>query len=156
MSQKLFTYLKNNKLTLACVESMTGGLLADSMIQYSGSSSVLDSSFVTYATECKKDILKVNPANERNFSREMAQGMAILRPNVNIIITTSGHAENPGDDTMFGTYVTVYNNSFGGGYNTIYYDHSNTQMRNMKRNEIRAWVVNEACNFAYNILTKYN
>ncbi len=52
--------LSDLNLTISFAESCTGGLLASSIIEVSGSSSIIDQSFITYSNESKKTILGVS------------------------------------------------------------------------------------------------
>lgn len=49
-------------LTLATAESCTGGLIAGSLTEISGSSAVVDRGFVTYSNQAKQDLLGVPAA----------------------------------------------------------------------------------------------
>src|SRR6476660_5294200 len=69
------------KLTLATAESCTGGLVAATLSEIPGSSSVLDRGFVTYSNEAKQQMLGVTPATidvygavSSQCAEEMAKG----------------------------------------------------------------------------------
>ena len=66
-------------LKFAAVESCTGGLVSDSLIQYSGSSAYLDRGLVTYSNHAKTQLAAVNDATIERYgavSCEVAQQMA--------------------------------------------------------------------------------
>ena len=71
--------LTERKLTLSTSESCTGGEVSHLITSVSGSSAYFLGGVVTYATQKKIDILKVNPETVKNFtvvSEEVASEMA--------------------------------------------------------------------------------
>lgn len=58
-SQKLVNLLLSKKLKIATAESCTGGLLAKTITDVSGASSVFDMGIVSYANEIKNKFLNV-------------------------------------------------------------------------------------------------
>lgn len=58
--EEFLAYLKENKLTLSTCESCTGGLLASSICEYPGVSSIYKGSVVTYATSIKENVVGVS------------------------------------------------------------------------------------------------
>jgi nicotinamide-nucleotide amidase len=67
------------KLTLATVESCTGGLLAGCLTSVAGSSSVVERGYVTYSNQAKIEEVGVDPdliARHGAVSREVAEAMA--------------------------------------------------------------------------------
>jgi PncC family amidohydrolase len=78
-SQKLVNLLLSKKLKIATAESCTGGLLAKSITDVSGASSVFDMGIVSYANEIKNKFLNV-PNEVLNtvgaVSSETAEAMA--------------------------------------------------------------------------------
>ncbi|WP_249689767.1 CinA family protein [Stappia sp. WLB 29] len=95
-------------LLLATAESCTGGLIASSLTEISGSSAVVDRGFVTYSNEAKRDMLGV-PADliarvgavSRDVAIAMAEGaLTASRADVTVAITGiagpgGGSAEKP-------------------------------------------------------------
>lgn len=64
---------------IVCAESCTGGMLSSMITQISGSSSVLERSFVTYSNEAKQDLLGVSEETLRQHgavSEQVAVQMA--------------------------------------------------------------------------------
>ncbi|WP_409253767.1 competence/damage-inducible protein A [Bacillus sp. SCS-153A] len=53
--------LKENELTIACAESLTGGLFQSQLTSISGAGSILKGGIVCYSTEIKKKLLNVSP-----------------------------------------------------------------------------------------------
>lgn len=76
--ESIVKYLINNKMTIATMESCTGGLLASLITDVSGASEILKFSAVTYSTEYKikmgvnKDVIDKYSV----YSKETAQEMA--------------------------------------------------------------------------------
>ena len=81
--ERVVLYLKEKGLHISFAESCTGGLACASLVSVSGSSSVLNESYVTYANESKIKLLGVKKETIESFdvvseevAREMAQGVA--------------------------------------------------------------------------------
>ena len=86
------------KLTLATAESCTGGLVAATLSEISGSSAVLDRGFVTYSNEAKQQMLGVTPATidvygavSRECAEEMAKG-ALAHASTDLAVSITGIA----------------------------------------------------------------
>lgn len=86
------------KLTVATAESCTGGLVAATISEISGSSAVLDCGFVTYSDKAKQEMLGVNPSTiarygavSRECATEMAKG-AIRHADVSLAVSITGIA----------------------------------------------------------------
>ena len=58
--EELLKLLTENNYTIASCESYTGGMFANEITNLSGASKVFKGSIVSYATEAKKDIVKVD------------------------------------------------------------------------------------------------
>ncbi len=91
-------------LTLSCAESLTGGLLASSVVDVPGASKVFKGGFVTYCDEAKhsqlgvlKETLKKNGAISEETAREMAAGAAKAL-GTDIAIATTGNAGPDADE----------------------------------------------------------
>lgn len=79
LAQDVIAALKVGNLTIATVESCTGGLIAGALTSVSGSSEVVYGGFVTYANEAKIAMVGVSYAQLRQFgavSKEVAVAMA--------------------------------------------------------------------------------
>ncbi len=94
----LVQLIKNKKYKITFAESLTGGLLASSIVNISGASSIFDAGFVTYSNFMKEKILKVKKKTiekygvvSENVAIEMAKGAKKIT-NANIVISTSGNA----------------------------------------------------------------
>lgn len=82
MSRVVYELLLARGETVSCAESCTGGLLAGTIIDNPGASSILNESYVTYANEAKIRLLGVRPetlasvgAVSAECAREMAAGV---------------------------------------------------------------------------------
>ena len=94
----LLDLCKTKKLTLATAESCTGGLVAATSSEISGSSLVLDRGFVTYSNTAKQQMLGVTPATidvfgsvSRECAEEMAKG-ALAHAPVDLAVSITGIA----------------------------------------------------------------
>ena len=84
--------------TVACAESLTGGMLASKLVDVPGASSVLGEAYVTYSNEAKMRLLGVSKDTLRQFgavsaqcAREMAEG-ARLAAGADFALSTTGIA----------------------------------------------------------------
>ena len=102
--------------TVATAESCTGGKIAESFTAIAGASQYFKGSVVSYATQSKVDVLKIDPeliAQYSVVSAEVAQAMAkaaILLFDSDYAIATTGNAgPTKGDaDTAIGTvYIAI-------------------------------------------------
>ena len=82
LARRVVEHLQKNNLTISTAESCTGGMIASTIINIPGSSTILGSSFVTYSNQAKHLILGV-PEEDIEFcgavsevvARKMAQGV---------------------------------------------------------------------------------
>lgn len=103
--------LTQKKLTLSTAESCTGGKIAETISAITGSSSYFRGGVVTYATDTKVSILKVNQSTIDNYSvvskevaEEMALGAQKLLQTDFAIATTGNAGPTKGDaDATVGT-----------------------------------------------------
>lgn len=108
LSKKVNEYLRNLGLTLGSVESFTGGLFAKEVTAVSGASKFYKGGFITYATEEKVSLLKLDQHLVDRFgvvSKEIAYEMAnharqLL--NTDICVSFTGNA---GPEAMEGKPV---------------------------------------------------
>ena len=94
----LLDLCKAKKLTIATAESCTGGLVASTLSEISGSSLVLDRGFITYSNEAKQQMLGVTPATidvygavSKECAEEMAKG-ALAHAQVDLAVSITGIA----------------------------------------------------------------
>ncbi len=60
IEEKIVKLLKEKSLQISFAESMTGGMLASTIINVSGASDVIEKSFVTYSNKAKNELLNVS------------------------------------------------------------------------------------------------
>ncbi len=90
--------LKKNHITIATAESCTGGLIADTLTNISGSSEYFDRGFITYSNNAKIELLDVPGKLLEKYgavSKEVAEAMANgvrINSKVDIGISTTGIA----------------------------------------------------------------
>lgn len=93
-----YKYLKDNGMTISFAESVTGGMLATTLINVNGSSNVIKESFVTYSNEAKIKYLNVKEETiekynvvSKEVSLEMAKGLFDLTKS-DVCVSTTGLA----------------------------------------------------------------
>ena len=109
----LVNALKEKKLTIACAESCTGGLIAKSITDVGGCSSVFLGGVVAYANEIKENVLGVSGETLKKYgavseftAMEMANGVRRICGS-DIGISTTGIA-GPDGGTEEKPVGTVY------------------------------------------------
>ena len=109
----LVNALKEKKLTIACAESCTGGLIAKSITDVGGCSSVFLGGVVAYANEIKENVLGVSGETLKKYgavseftAMEMADGVRRICGS-DIGISTTGIA-GPDGGTEEKPVGTVY------------------------------------------------
>ena len=117
--EELVNKLTNNRYTITVAESCTGGLLAGTIVNVSGSSEVFHCGFVTYANEAKEKYAHVRPDTLEKFgavseetAAEMAEGCA-EEARADVGLSTTGIAGPGGgtEDTPVGlVYIGCYVN----------------------------------------------
>lgn len=97
-AKQLISLLKENNLTIATAESLTGGMLASSLVDVPGASKCFKEGFVTYCDEAKmrtlgvpSDIIQKHGAISSETAFEMAKGAA-EKSGCSISISTTGNA----------------------------------------------------------------
>lgn len=98
LPQKVVKLLKESHKTLALAESCTGGLVAKSITDIPGASTVFCEGYVTYSNEVKSKILGVSEDTLAQYgavseptAREMAQGL-LARSGADIAVSLTGIA----------------------------------------------------------------
>jgi PncC family amidohydrolase len=119
--EKVTELLKQNKLTVATAESCTGGLIAHSLTNISGSSDYFESGIVSYSNNAKIELLNVSTALIKKYgavSKQVAEAMVEgvkMNSKVDVGISTTGIAGPTGgtkEKPVGLVYVGVsYNNT---------------------------------------------
>ena len=134
--KELVSFLKENKLTIGSVESMTGGLFASEITTVPGASKVFKGSIVSYSRLIKENIVQISPELIDEFgvvSKEVAEKMAAngrLLLGVDVCVSITGNAgptTEPGDEDVGVCYIgvatqhqtVVYREKFSGERNEI-------------------------------------
>ncbi len=142
--------LKNLKITTA--ESCTGGLIGGTLTAVSGSSSVYDGGFITYANEAKRDMLGVpwdllmdKGAVSPDVAEAMAHGaLSKTSPSCQLAVSVTGIA-GPGGGTAEKPVGLVY---FGlataFSQNNIGITHQKVIFREVSRDSIRQRTIETA------------
>ena len=91
-SKALFNLLKEKKLTLSLVESITGGNLSSEIINFPGASSVLLAANTLYSNEAKKEFLSNNISDDWDaLSKQLAE-KSLEKYNSSISLAILGEA----------------------------------------------------------------
>ena len=100
VEKTLVELLLKNNMTISFAESCTGGMLASTLINVSGSSNVINESYVTYSEEAKMRILGVSKETLNKYTvyssevaEEMAEGL-IKVSHANVCASVTGKAED--------------------------------------------------------------
>lgn len=98
LMNELFTLLQKNDLTIACAESLTGGMFQQELTAIPGSSAVVKGGVVCYTNEVKEKVLGVKQETLEKYgavseecARELAENVASLL-NADIGISFTGVA----------------------------------------------------------------
>jgi nicotinamide-nucleotide amidase len=138
--------LRDKNLSIVCTESITAGLLSSIIASVSGASDVLKGSIVTYSSELKTGVLKVDPKIIDNYTAEsmettieMIYGLIKLIPSASIHIAVTGVASKSDkvNKPLGQVYVAIhYKNKIHTKDQIVNFDESETDS-NTIRNEIR-------------------
>jgi len=97
-ARRLLDICKRKNLLVATAESCTAGLVAGTLTEVPGTSSILDRGFVTYSNQAKQDMvgvsaatLKTHGAVSRETADEMARG-ALAHAPVDLAVSVTGIA----------------------------------------------------------------
>lgn len=100
VGKTLVELLLKNNMTISFAESCTGGMLASTLINVSGSSNVINESYVTYSEEAKMRILGVSKETLNKYTvyssevaEEMAEGLKKVT-HANVCASVTGKAED--------------------------------------------------------------
>ena len=100
VEKTLVELLLKNNMTTSFAESCTGGMLASTLINVSGSSNVINESYVTYSEEAKMRILGVSKETLNKYTvyssevaEEMAEGLKKVT-HANVCASVTGKAED--------------------------------------------------------------
>lgn len=100
VEKTLVELLLKNNMTISFAESCTGGMLASTLINVSGSSNVINESYVTYSEEVKMRILGVSKETLNKYTvyssevaEEMAEGLKKVT-HANVCASVTGKAED--------------------------------------------------------------
>ncbi len=85
LAYRVVQILRANDQTVTCAESLTGGLIAATIIDVPGASNVIKQSYITYCDEAKAQILRISLAEIKEnlavsdyTAREMADHVRML------------------------------------------------------------------------------
>lgn len=135
--------LSKKNLTITFAESCTGGLMASSLVKYSGASKVFKGSMVTYSDNVKKEWLNVTEIpNHTAVSKEVVSEM------LNSIITLA--------DSDFAIAVSGYaDGEFGGDIFIGVADQFSKEIIKYKLHGSRAYIQQECVLIAFCMLANF-
>ena len=134
LAESVVDLLNGINKTISVAESITGGMIASSIVDVSGASSVLYEGVVTYSVQAKCRRLGLNPHFVDQYgvvSQQVAQEMALglLKNGSDVAVATTGYAGPSADNGMpvglcyiavaTSRGVSVYRNIFAGDRNAI-------------------------------------
>lgn len=105
--------LIEKKMTIATMESCTGGFVASSITDIDGSSSVLKFSAVTYSNEYKikmgvsKEVIDKYSVYSMNVAREMAKNISVFA-NSDVGVGITGKINRVDENNLFGDDNKIY------------------------------------------------
>lgn len=158
-NKKIIEFLLKNKKTISVAESLTGGLLANSFVDFSGVSKCFNGGVITYTLEMKEKILDIPLSHTKltdGVDEETSKLMAINVANLfdsDYSISTTGIAEKY-DDRNIQIYITIFDKS----NKQIFKKHLNLDNNDiivkLDRNKIRDYFVKESIKFFYHKIIK--
>lgn len=145
-AKKLLDICRRKELTIATAESCTGGLVAGTLTEIPGVSSMLDRGFITYSNAAKREMLGVSAQTLEKYgavssqtAEEMVRG-ALAHAPVNLAISVTGIAGPESDDT----HKPVGLVHFAAASRTGQFKHVEKKYGNPGRSEIRKLSVLQA------------
>ena len=148
MCKKIVEMLKKSKKTISCMESCTGGLLANEITNISGASEVLKVSLITYSNEYKikfgvnKDTIDKYTVYSSETAEEMAKNVADFA-NADFGIGITGNLDETG--TVNKVYYSVYVKETNKNYSNI------ISISGENRELMKKYVVNKVLEEMYGI-----
>lgn len=151
VEREVVNRLKARKLVISTAESCTGGMIASSIVNIPGASSVFKEGYVTYSDEVKHKLLHVRKSTLKKYtavSKETAEEMAFgcaKRTGSDLSVAVTGVA---GPDTEDGKPVGLV-------YVSCYYQsrvHVNELHLKGTRSQIREQAANKALELVLDVL----
>jgi nicotinamide-nucleotide amidase len=145
LAAELLEALAAQQRTLAVAESLTGGLVAATLVDVPGASRVLRGGVVAYATEVKHlvldvdaDLLAEHGAVHPEVARQMARGVR-LRLRADIGLATTGVAgPDPQDGHAPGTVFVAVSTAEGERVRELAVDGGRAEVRAVSRDAVLA------------------
>lgn len=119
IAKEIVNLLKKQKLHISTAESLTGGMLASSIVDIEGASDIFEEGYVTYSDAVKHKVLGVDETDLKKYTavssivaEQMAEKTARITGS-DITVATTGYAgpNNAEDGTPAGTvYIGVFYN----------------------------------------------
>ena len=139
VEKTLVELLLKNNMTISFAESCTGGMLASTLINVSGSSNVINESYVTYSEEAKMRILGVSKETLNKYTvyssevaEEMAEGLKKVT-HANVCASVTGKAEDESGICKCDYCIIVYDSKV---LENVSFQGSRNQVRTMQTKHI--------------------
>ena len=137
--EEIIEFLKNNKKYISSMESATGGYIASSITNISGSSLVFKFSAVTYSNEFKikmgvnEDIISTYSVYSMECAMEMSKKITLFsNSNYGVGVTGKFNEKDPfnefGDDSII--YLSIYDKDNNKYYNKIIHAIEDKRIKN--------------------------
>lgn len=147
VARELIADLTRDSRTLAVAESLTGGLLASTIVSVPGASMCFRGGVVTYMTDTKASVLGVSQEQldetgpvDPTVAEQMARGVAELF-NADIGLSTTGVAgPGPADGHEAGTVVVGLYTSRGASSAVFHFDGQRQDVRSKSVLGALCWV----------------
>lgn len=153
VAKRLVALLKDMRLTISSCESFTAGLFCAELAAISGASQVLRGGIVSYASDVKVTLAHVDDALIQEYGVISSQCAKAMASGANKVLQSDlcvSFTGNAGPSAMEGKPAGLC-------YIGICL-HEETYVFKLfeqkKRNELRAYAVEEACNFVISLLEK--
>lgn len=147
--EEIIEYLKNNNKYISTMESATGGYIASSITNISGSSMVFKFSAVTYSNEFKikmgvdKDIISKYSVYSMECSNSMSKAISIFS-NSDYGVGVTGKINDPDPNNLYGddniVYLSIYDKKNNNYFNKII--NVQNQSRELNKDLIKREFVN--------------
>lgn len=152
LEERIGEIIIEKNLSISSAESITGGMIASTLINYPGISSVLKESFVVYSDDSKQSILGVSEETIKKFTavstevlKEMLYGLRHSTGS-DICLATTGYAGPEGENVGLAYYGYLINDEL----------YMNGRVFKGLRNEIRQRVTRELLSALLKRLLKQN
>lgn len=145
-AKRLLYICKRKNLLVATAKSCTAGLVAGTLTEVPGTSSILDRGFITYSNEAKhemlgvsRDVLEKHGAVSKEVAQDMARGV-LGKATIDLAVSVTGIAGPDGGSVQKPVGLVHFAVATRGGY----LQHAEKRFGNIGRSEVRKQSVLQA------------